>query len=115
MKHRRLRSPKKKVFAKKFLGKHSFHIRKQKDTNLFGQKVRFSIYGLILFSFGIVFCNIQPNSNAHIQVFSTEEKPSQTTYLFYAKNGEHYNIFGQQDIHGAPQSWEYLFEGVDLS
>ncbi|MDR2416074.1 MAG: hypothetical protein LBD75_05755 [Candidatus Peribacteria bacterium] len=115
MKHHRYHSSKKKIFSKQFLGKHTFHIRQPKDTNLFGRKIRYLIYGLILVSFGVVFFNVQPDSNTNIHVFIPEEKSLQTTYIFYAQNGENYNIFGQQDIHGAPQSWEYLFEGVDLS
>jgi hypothetical protein len=35
--------------------------------------------------------------------------------MFYDGRGNTYDIFGNQEVHGAPQSREYLFEGVDIS
>jgi hypothetical protein len=109
--------PKKSTFAKQFLGKHKFHIRKNKEKKLFGERIRFGIYGLILFFFGVVFFNLQPDSNHDIQHFSAETEEAQPTafaYLFYDQAGNEYNIFGTNGEHGAPQSREYLFEGVEV-
>jgi Na+/proline symporter len=56
----------KKNFAKQFLGKHKFHIRKIKEKKLFGNSIKFTIYGFILFFFGIILTNLQPHSNDHL-------------------------------------------------
>jgi hypothetical protein len=78
--------------------------------------VRYAIYGLILFFFGVIFFNMQPDSNQDMQIAAPEAQVvTQTSYLFYDAWGNEYDIFGNQGIHGAPQSWEYLFEGIDLS
>ena len=104
----------KKNFAKQFLGKHKFYIRKIREKKLFGPTIRFSIYGLIFFFFGIIFLHLQPNSNYELQA---SIQPPQIikpfSYLFYDQGGNEYNIFANHGEHGAPQSREYLFEGID--
>ncbi|MDR0607185.1 MAG: hypothetical protein LBG52_02270 [Candidatus Peribacteria bacterium] len=74
------------------------------------------IYGLIAFFFGIVVCNLQPESNQYFQSQFLEPniKSAQLVYLFYDAGGHEYHIFDAQGEHGVPQSWEYLFEGVDV-
>jgi len=105
----------KKRFAKVFLGKLKFRIRKPKDEKIFGSRVRNSIYIVVLFFFAVIFLNLQPNSNSMVQlwiVMAIEKLPF--SYIFYDQAWNQYNIFGQPAEHGAPQSWEYLFEGVEV-
>ncbi|MDR2189630.1 MAG: hypothetical protein LBP53_00025 [Candidatus Peribacteria bacterium] len=105
-----------KSFSKQFLGKHTFHIRQIKEPSLFGQSITYTIYGMIVLFLGVVFINLQPNSNHQLQALM-EEEPAQShslTYLFYDKEGNEYSIFGASEVHGAPQTREYLFDGVQF-
>ncbi|MDR2540221.1 MAG: hypothetical protein LBD11_00100 [Candidatus Peribacteria bacterium] len=108
------KSKKKLSFSQKFLGKYKFHIRKKSEHFALGMWTRCGIYGLIVFFFGVVVCNLEPESNQSLLVGETVE-PHQLAYLFYDGEGNEYNIFGNQGEHGAPQSWEYLFEGVEVT
>ena len=110
---------KKKKFSQNFLGKTKFRIRKIKEKSLFWGKIRYAIYGMILFFFGVVFFNLQPNSNNDIQIATKieqeEKKYIELAYFFHDQEGNTHSIFGNYGEHGAPQSWEYLFEGVEIT
>jgi hypothetical protein len=71
---------------------------------------------LIVFFCGVVIAHLQPVSNQDFQIQFEEEQTevSQLAYLFYDTVGNVYDIFGTQGEHGVPQSWEYLFEGVEV-
>jgi hypothetical protein len=109
--HRKKRQP----FSKQFLGKTKFKIRKVKEERIFGSRIRNTIYVIILLFFAVIFINLQPNSNLQLETgIALAPKKSEFSYLFYDTSGNSYSLFGQSKEHGAPQSWEYLFEGVDL-
>ncbi|MDR0369133.1 MAG: hypothetical protein LBH96_00935 [Candidatus Peribacteria bacterium] len=106
---------KKNSFSQQFLGKTKFHIRKIKEEKLFGNTTRNAIYILILFFLAVIFTHLQPNSNLHLENgLALNVSTPEISYFFYDKEGNSYNIFGKAQEHGAPQSWEYLFEGVNL-
>ncbi|MDR0859980.1 MAG: hypothetical protein LBO09_03165 [Candidatus Peribacteria bacterium] len=96
------------------MGSSKFHIRKKSEYSSLGMWTRCGIYGLIAFFFGVVVCNLDPESNQYLQVSDSAEIP-QLSYLFYDFEGNEYDVFGNQGEHGAPQSWEYLFEGVEVT
>ncbi|MDR3169479.1 MAG: hypothetical protein LBU27_07160 [Candidatus Peribacteria bacterium] len=112
-----LSPPKKKIpFSQKFLGKTKFHIRKPLECSVGGVWTRWGIYGLIVFFCGVVVFHFHPASNQKFQSqFEKKETGvSQLAYLFYDAEGNVYDVFGTQGEHGVPQSWEYLFEGVEV-
>lgn len=106
---------KKKNFSQQFLGKTKFRIRKIKEEKIFGSRARNAIYVLIIFFFAVIFINLQPNSNLHLENgLALNTASPDISYFFYDGDGNSYDIFGKAQEHGAPQSWEYLFEGINL-